>query len=751
MPRALPLVRVSLVCGLAIASLAGAQSLPVRTVLAVHWSSEDFPSTTVVDSAIQRALLSNAEVPTDYFAEYLESDRFPSEDASLAFRDYIARKYKGRHIDVVMAISDPSLEFVLKHRGDLFPEAPIVASIAVMPDEPMRMAGAGLTGVAGGVAYDRTLALALTLHPSTKSVFVVAYAPTIRLLDRVRTELQPYSNRVELTYLEEPSIDRLLAAIRRVPAGSLVLYIRHSQEERGSVLLPSDVARLVSEASPVPVYGVSDSYMGSGVVGGVVSSREQLGARLGQMTRQILAGTRAQDMPMEPVALAATFDWRQLRRWGIDPSLLPRGSDIRFRELTVWEQYRWYMVGAGALMLVQSVLIGALLIQGARRRRVEAALRESEAHFRIVADTTPIMIWRSGVDKKCDFFNLPWLRFTGRSLEQELGDGWTAGVHPDDLPGCLNTYTTAFDAREPFEMEYRLRRFDGEYRWVFDTGIPRLEPNDVFVGYIGSCLDITDRKQAERALEETHAELSRVSRLTALGEFAASIAHEVRQPLTAIMINATACLREIERGKLDVEETRAALLDVVDASQRAEQVIQRNRELFRHHTVQALPLHINAVIREAVVLTANRLKNGQVTLTTTLADGLPTIRGDRIELEQVLLNLIANSVDALERVEAVVRRIHISSSLDGDQSVKVAVTDNGVGLVDVDVQRMFTLSYTTKATGTGVGLSISRSIVEAHGGRLWAEDNPQGGATFAFTLPSSDSAADGRQPARLVG
>jgi signal transduction histidine kinase len=320
---------------------------------------------------------------------------------------------------------------------------------------------------------------------------------------------------------------------------------------------------------------------------------------------------------MEPVALAATFDWRQLQRWRIDPSLLPPGADILYREFTVWEQYRIYIAGAIALMLLQSVLIGTLLVQLVRRHRAEAALRETEAHFR-----------------------------------------------------------------------------------------------------------------------EIHAELSRVSRLTALGEFAASIAHEVRQPLTAIMINATASLREIDNGKLDAADVRAGLLDILDSSRRAEQVIQHNRELFRHHTVQAVPLDINAVIAEAVALAGSRVKDGRVALTTALADNMPAVRGDRIELEQVLLNLIANAVDALDQVEGA-RLIHITSSVDGDGAVRIEVTDNGVGLGNVDVQRMFTLSYTTKTTGTGVGLSVSRSIVEAHGGRIWAEHNPRGGAILAFTLPSA--------------
>jgi PAS domain S-box-containing protein len=720
--------------------VASAQS-PVRTVLTVHWSAEDFPSTPLVDAAIRRTVMSGAGGKVDYFTEYLESDRFPSEEATQAFTDYIRRKYAGRPIDVVVAISDPALEYVLGQRSVLFPDVPVVASIALESDAPVRHAGAGLTGIFSSVTYDKTLELALRLHPKTSRVFVVAHAPTVRLADKVRTELEALSHRVAITYLEDASVERLLESVRTVPRGSLILYVRHSREEQGNVQFPSDIARLVSEAAPVPVYGVSESYIGSGVVGGVVTSREQLGTSIGQITNRILSGTRAQDIPMEPVALVPTFDWRQVKRWGIDPAILPAGSDVQFRQPTVWELYRGYIVGAMTLILMQSVLIGALLFQRAQLRRAEAALRESEAHFRIMADTAPVMIWRSGVDKKFDFFNLTWLRFTGRTLAQELGDAWAENIHPEDLEPCLATYRTAFDDRVPFRMEYRLRRFDGEYRWMLDTGEPRWESPGVFAGYIGSCLDLTDRKQAELALQETHAELSRVSRLTALGEFAASVAHEVRQPLTAIIMNARSCLRGIAGGSPDLADLRAGLLDVVESGQRAEEVIQRNRELFRHHTIQATTLDINGVIREAVALAAARLRDSEVSVALKLAAELPAVMGDRIELQQVLLNLIANAIDAMDRVEPVSRVIEIASSRATDALVKVSVSDRGVGLDGVDTARMFTISYTTKAAGTGVGLSISRSIVEAHGGRLWAEPNATEGATFSFTVPVRQAAS----------
>jgi len=736
--RSLVLRGILLLAVLALGWKAEAQST-ARTVLTVHWSTEDFPATPALDAVLKQTLQSDASMPVDYFTEYLESDRFPPDTASSALADYIRRKYAGRSIDVVVAVSDPALEFVLQHRAELFPNAPVVASVTTTIDSRVRVEGPGATGVISGVAYDRTLAMALELQPATKRVFVIAYAPTFDLVERTRNELQSFASHVDLTYLQESSVDRLLTAVKAVPADALILFIRHSQENQGNILFPTDVARLVSEAAPVPVYGISDSYIGAGVVGGVVTSREQIGNRLGEMARQILNGVPAKDIPMEPLELAPTLDWRALTRWGIDPSRLAGQADLRFRQPTPWERYRGYIVAAIGLIALQTVLIGALLVQRRRRQRAEAALRESEAHFRIMADTAPVLIWRSGVNRKCDFFNQPWLSFTGRTLEQELGDGWAESVHPEDRAFCIETYTTAFDAREPFRMEFRMRRFDGEYRVVLDSGVPRWEDDGSFAGYIGSCFDISDRKQAERALAETHAELSRVSRLTALGEFAASIAHEVRQPLTAIIINARICLRWLTSPNPDVEEVKAGLLDVVTAGQRAEEVIKRNRELFRHHKVEATAVDINTVIGEAMTLVGGRLRDNEIVVVTSLAGGLPAVSGDQIELQQVLLNLISNAIDAMETVAPESRRIDISSSCAGDQFVQVRVTDQGKGLEGVDVDRMFTLSYTTKDAGTGVGLSVSRSIVEAHGGKLWAEQNAGRGATFCFTVPVRSS------------
>jgi signal transduction histidine kinase len=258
-----------------------------------------------------------------------------------------------------------------------------------------------------------------------------------------------------------------------------------------------------------------------------------------------------------------------------------------------------------------------------------------------------------------------------------------------------------------------------------------------------------------RELRESHermgaaaSELDRVSRLTAMGEFAAALAHETIQPITAMILEAKSALLVLPKDGTG-DDARIGLESIVESGQRAAQVIKRNRELFRHRTVRTVPLKINEVIVEARSLAGWRLNDSDVSIEMTLASGLPAIAGDRVELQQVLLNLIANAIDAIEGRPN--PRVWIRST-PVDDSVCIEIGDNGVGLGDVDTQRMFSLSYTTKPNGTGVGLSVSRAIVNAHGGRIWAQANSEGGASFYVSLPrQGTSGAERHEDFRVSG
>ena len=371
------------------------------------------------------------------------------------------------------------------------------------------------------------------------------------------------------------------------------------------------------------------------------------------------------------------------------------------------------------------------------RREKTNVLSESEERFRTMANTAPVMIWMSGTDKLCNFFNKGWLDFTGRTLEQELGNGWAEGVHREDFDRCLEVYDNSFNARQEFTMEYRLRRLDGEYRWVLDTGVPRFAPDGNFLGYISCATDITERKRTELEVVQQRAELAHIARVSMMGELAASLAHELNQPLTAILSNAQAAQRFLAANPADLYDVREILKDIVQDNNRAGEVIRRLRAMVRKEELEFVPLELASVIRDVVQLVHSDaiLRNSRVALQA--APDFPAVRGDRVQLQQVVLNLLLNAFDAMKDCPMQDREVTVHGELDGANAIRVAVSDRGIGLSSEKLDKIFHPFYTTKREGLGMGLSISRSIIEAHGGRLWAENNPDRGATFYFTLPTS--------------
>ena len=612
----------------------------------------------------------------------------------------------------------------------------------------------------------------------------------------------------------------------------------------------------------------------------------------------------------------------------------------------------------------------------------ETERRESESRFRIVADAAPVLIWMAGVDKLCTFFNKPWLKFTGRTLEQEMGNGWAEGVHPDDLQKCLKIYSEAFDARKAFVMQYRLRRYDGEYRWISDQGVARHDAQGNFVGYIGSCVDvtelinqeralrefeervvlaaqaahlgvwemdattyeiwmsdgartlfqfdsetsldhamvqhrvhpedralrdsavkgaiesrseyeieyrvllpdgalrwissrgrcvtgedgtrliavsiditpqkeaqdlfrlaaegshlgvwhwdevaktltwdgatrdmfgvladaeitidtfyralhpddaervkltwrqalefrlpyqiefrtkrtdgtirwvdarghgyydeagkalwmsgvlfdITDRKEAELQAQQNREELSHLSRVAAMGELTASIAHELNQPLSGITSNAAAGQRFIDRGKVDLRELHDLLGDIVADGRRAGDVIRGIQGMVKKDVSARQRINLNDIVISVVRMVKPNAMLHSCELGTFLDPDLPTVEGDPIQLQQVLLNLIINAFDAMHATPLSRRKVVIATERDADGVARVSVRDYGVGIPEQVRERLFEQFFTTKAKGLGMGLSIVRSIVESHGGTIAAENADDGGARFEFSLPAS--------------
>lgn len=365
-----------------------------------------------------------------------------------------------------------------------------------------------------------------------------------------------------------------------------------------------------------------------------------------------------------------------------------------------------------------------------RRRRAENSVRESEVRFRTTANTAPVLIWMSGTDKLCDFFNQVWLDFTGRTLEAELGNGWAQGVHPDDLAHCLHVYESAFDARRPFRMEYRLRNRDGDYRWIVDIGVPRFDAGNNFCGYIGSAIDITDQRQAQ----ENNAHIGHLQRLAQMGELTASIAHELRQPLSTMMLHAgtlRSCLSPAEAARPEID---GILTDIDDDCQRASDILGSIRNQVPRREDQFGPVDVNAAVLECNALISGELRRRNVSMVTELAGDLPLVNGARTEILQILLNLVTNAMDAMDDVPSTERRVTVRTQSQTD-TVQLSVLDNGHGIKPEDMALLFDSFFTTRPSGMGLGLSIVRSIVQVHRGRVWAENRASGGAAFHVTLP----------------
>jgi PAS domain S-box-containing protein len=282
----------------------------------------------------------------------------------------------------------------------------------------------------------------------------------------------------------------------------------------------------------------------------------------------------------------------------------------------------------------------------AERKRAEAARRESEQRFRNMANTAPVMIWILGPDKGMTCLNKAWLDFTGRLLEQELGNGWLEDVHPDDRKRSSASISSAFNARQDFLTEGRLRRADGEYRWVLCTGVPRFDADGAFAGYIGSTIDITDQKYSEAERRRSLDEIAHLNRVAAMGELTASMAHELNQPLAAILSNAQAASRFLEAKPPDLEQIRECLTDVVADDKRAGEVIKRLRKLLKKAEFQVSIVDLNEVISDVIRLIRNDALLRGVSVVFEPSSGLPPVLGDRIQLYQVVLNLTVNGLEA---------------------------------------------------------------------------------------------------------
>lgn len=592
------------------------EGLGVKRVLILHSFGRNFAPFTAVSSTFRSELAQQSAAPIEFLEASLESTLFAEAASETPLVEYLRAMFAKRPADLLVAIGAPAMMFFQRHRETLSG----VPMLVVAADK--RRLG-DLERDGNATAFGISLDLAgvveniLRLLPKTTNIEVVTgNSPFERFWQtEFRRDTQHLNDRVRLNWLNDLSFEEIRRRSSILPRDSAIVYFLLVVDAAGLPYEQERALDVLRRESNAPIFGIFDHQLGHGIVGGPLSPYQEVSRQSARIALRILNGTPASSI--QPVFLgpaAPEYDWRELRRWGINESRLPPGSLVRFRSPSVWEQYHWYIIAALAIMALQALLITDLLLERARRRRGETDLQ--------------------------------------RNREQ----------------------------------------------------------------------------------------LAHVTRISTMGELAASLAHELNQPLTAILSNAQAAQRFLNAKPAELKEVDEILEDIVTDNNRAGEVIRRMRALVKKEELDFAPINIVSVINDVVQLVHSDgiLRNIRVQI--ECQDGLPRVRGDRVQLQQVVLNLLINAFDAMKEAIATERNVKVRAKTNGAGTVEVSVRDHGTGLTSNELARIFQPFYTTKREGLGMGLPISRSIIEAHGGRLWAENNADRGATFHFTVLAIDGA-----------
>lgn len=395
------------------------------------------------------------------------------------------------------------------------------------------------------------------------------------------------------------------------------------------------------------------------------------------------------------------------------------GASLSFSIAPSWYQTVWFRT------LCASAFLG--LLWTLHQVRIWK-LRQSEKKLREVIATIPTFAWTASPDGAVDFLNRHYEDYTGFPNQKAVGSFWKAVVHPEDLERYVERFRSSMATGELFEIESRLRRADGQYRWFLTRAVPLRDSRGKISKWYGTSVEIQDRKRAE----QLQADLAHINRVSTMSELTASLAHEIKQPIGAAVTNAEVCLRLLNRDEPDLPDAREAALEMTKDARRAANIVDRVRLLYQKGCPQLELVDVNEVVAEMLIMVSNQANRHSVTMRTDLAEGLTRVMADRVQLQQVFMNLMLNSIEAMKETGG---ELSIKSQLSEDCQLLVSVTDNGMGLPAESADEIFNAFFTTKPQGTGLGLAITRSIVESHGGRVWATANSGRGTTFHFTLP----------------
>ena len=536
-------------------AVGAAQTRP-RQVLLLYSYERDFAPHIAFTELFRPELSRRSPHPVEFTEVSLQAARASrtAPDESLIPR--IQSVAAARQPDLIVAIGGPAAVFAQRYRQQLFPDAAMLLAGVDQRFVHSRTVTDNDSVVAVDHEPARLVENILSVLPDTRTIFVVVGASHLEQvwLDEMKRVFRPFEHRVTFSWANELSFAEMVKRCSGLPANSAILFALLSLDATGQPQVESQALSELHARANAPIFGPRSTQLGRGIVGGPLVSVDDLSQNTASFALRLLDGEPPRNLRSPVQRLGApVFDARELRRWDIDEQRLPPGSVIRFREPTVWPQYQHSLVAFAGLAVLSLAVVAGLTARLASQRRTERSLHESERRFRILSNAAPVMLWSAGPDKLRGDFNRCWLDFTGRSINAELADGWTEAVHADDRARWLATYHDAFDRREPFRLECRLRRDDGEYRWILETGVPRFLADGSFAGYAGSAIDVTDLRLARVALSSLNQRLMQTHEIERH-----SVGRELQDELCQQMIALTLRLQNLSHAPVsdDDEEFR---------------------------------------------------------------------------------------------------------------------------------------------------------------------------------------------------
>jgi signal transduction histidine kinase len=778
-----------------LASLCAPADAPKRVMILNPYSRDTAPFA-VVAAAFRSTLATELREPIDFQEIPLDLTRF-SESGEQPLVAFLEERLAGNPVDLVVPIGGAGASFAARHHDRLFRETPIVLVGAEPRMIPPGFLGKNVTLVTQPIDLPGMIGQILAMKPETKRIAVVFGASEIerKWANECRREFASFAGRLEFIWLDDLTLADMLDRCSKLPPDTFIFHGLFIEDADGIPCAENQALLRLHEVANAPVFSVCMSEIGLGPVGGNLFRDTEVGEQAARAAARILRGESPE--AIAPLILepgTPVYDWRELRRWNIREANLPAEHIIRFREPGFWESYHWPVIGVASLALIQAALIAGLLINRAQRRRGEEAtaliadisskfvnLPASEvdreihdAQHRICKllgiDMSVLWQWddhapglftathihsltggpQPPIQMEAD--NFPWVRqeiLSGRAVvlrsldempDEASKDRETArrsGIRSSlslplslggDSPiGILCFNTTRKERSWPPDLVERLKLVAE----IVANALARKKADH----------DLRESSEAKRlAMQQTmelRDTLAHTGRVSLLGQLASALAHELSQPLGAILRNAEAAEIMLQQAAPDIEELRAIVDDILRDDQRAGGVINKLRSLLGKGELKLEPLDLSEVISDVLALLQSDATVRHVRLDTDIEPGIPKILGDRIHLQQVLLNLIVNAIDALAEQDATDRIVRVIARMTDPATVEARVCDNGPGIPDDRLTRLFEPFYTTKATGMGMGLPVSKTIIEAHKGKLTAENRPNGGACFCFTLQTT--------------